>query len=48
MAPILNELKNLDNDLMDNDFLGKGTLTVSEIFYSSLQDVLLQMDVVFL
>ena len=35
MAPILNELKNLDNDLMDNDFLGKGTLTVSEIFYSS-------------
>lgn len=35
MAPILNELRNLDNELMDNDFLGKGTLTVSEIFYSS-------------
>ena len=35
MAPILNELKELDDKLMDNDFLGKGTLTVSEIFYSS-------------
>ncbi|GAA0085342.1 YgeY family selenium metabolism-linked hydrolase [Clostridium sp. CTA-7] len=35
MAPILNELKDLDKELMDNDFLGKGTLTVSEIFYSS-------------
>ncbi len=35
MAPILDELKNLDKDLMYNDFLGKGTLTVSEIFFSS-------------
>ncbi|MDV4151294.1 YgeY family selenium metabolism-linked hydrolase [Clostridium sp. AL.422] len=35
MAPILNELKELDEKLIDNDFLGKGTVTVSEIFYSS-------------
>ena len=35
MAPILNELKKLDDKLRNNDFLGKGTLTVSEIFYSS-------------
>lgn len=35
MAPILNELKELNNRLMDNPFLGKGTLTVSEIFFSS-------------
>lgn len=35
MAPILDELKNLDKGLMYNDFLGKGTLTVSEIFFSS-------------
>lgn len=35
MAPILIELRALAANLMDNDFLGKGTLTVSEIFYSS-------------
>ena len=35
MASILNELKELDEKLSYNDFLGKGTLTVSEIFYSS-------------
>ena len=35
MAPILNELKALNENLMDNDFLGKGSLTVSEIFFSS-------------
>lgn len=35
MAPILDELKSLDKGLMHNDFLGKGTLTVSEIFFSS-------------
>lgn len=35
MAPILNELNELNEKLMDNDFLGKGTLTVSEIFFSS-------------
>ncbi len=35
MAPILLELKELNNDLLDNDFLGKGTLTVSEVFFSS-------------
>jgi len=35
MAPIINELKQLNNELMENEFLGKGTLTVSEIFFSS-------------
>ncbi|MDT8336200.1 MAG: YgeY family selenium metabolism-linked hydrolase [Candidatus Izemoplasmatales bacterium] len=35
MAPILIELEQLNKRLMNNDFLGKGTLTVSEIFYSS-------------
>ncbi|ACA53697.1 YgeY family selenium metabolism-linked hydrolase [Clostridium botulinum] len=35
MAPILNELKALNENLKDDEFLGKGTLTVSEIFFSS-------------
>ncbi len=35
MAPILIELEELNKKLLDNEFLGKGTLTVSEIFYSS-------------
>ena len=35
MAPILLELKELNHRLLDNDFLGKGTLTVSEVFFSS-------------
>ncbi len=35
MAPIITELKELHENLMDNDFLGKGSLTVSEIFFSS-------------
>ncbi len=35
MAPILLELKELNHKLLDNEFLGKGTLTVSEIFFSS-------------
>ena len=35
MAPIINELKALNENLMDHDFLGKGTLTVSEIFFTS-------------
>ncbi len=35
MAPILQELEALHKDLHDDPFLGKGTLTVSEIFYSS-------------
>ncbi|MFH5881818.1 YgeY family selenium metabolism-linked hydrolase [Liberiplasma polymorphum] len=35
MAPILIELEALNPKLMHDDFLGKGTLTVSEIFYSS-------------
>lgn len=35
MAPILNELKELNEGLTNDDFLGKGTLTVSEIFFSS-------------
>ena len=35
MAPILNELQALNERLIDNAFLGKGTLTVSEIFFTS-------------
>ncbi|NBI05993.1 YgeY family selenium metabolism-linked hydrolase [Senegalia massiliensis] len=35
MAPILNELKALHENLHYDEFLGKGTLTVSEIFFSS-------------
>ncbi len=35
MAPILLELQELHNNLKDDDFLGKGSLTVSEVFYSS-------------
>ena len=35
MAPILNELKVLAENLGNDEFLGKGTLTVSEIFFSS-------------
>jgi putative selenium metabolism hydrolase len=35
MAPILLELEQLNYRLKDDIFLGKGTLTVSEIFYSS-------------
>lgn len=35
MAKILNELEVLNDNLKDDDFLGKGTLVVSEIFYSS-------------
>ncbi len=35
MAPILLELQELHPKLKDDEFLGKGSLTVSEIFYSS-------------
>ncbi|MCK7487671.1 MAG: peptidase dimerization domain-containing protein [Bacillus subtilis] len=35
MAPILLELQELHKHLKDDPFLGKGSLTVSEIFYSS-------------
>jgi len=35
MAPIISELEELNSNLYDDDFLGKGTLTVSEIFHSS-------------
>lgn len=35
MAPIIQELEQLNYRLLDNKFLGKGTLTVSEIFHSS-------------
>lgn len=35
MAPILNELKELGENLGYDEFLGKGTLTVSEIFFTS-------------
>ncbi len=35
MAPILLELQELHGHLKDHEFLGKGSLTVSEIFYSS-------------
>lgn len=35
MAPIINELKGLHENLKHDAFLGKGSLTVSEIFFSS-------------
>ncbi|MDR3247312.1 MAG: YgeY family selenium metabolism-linked hydrolase [Treponema sp.] len=35
MAEIINEVKALNGRLKDNDFLGKGTLAVSQIFYNS-------------
>lgn len=35
MAPILMELSELNNRLISHPFLGKGTLTVSEIFHTS-------------
>jgi putative selenium metabolism hydrolase len=35
MAKILTELETLNANLKDDDFLGKGTLAVSEIFYTS-------------
>lgn len=35
MVPILQELQELNNRLRSHPFLGKGTLTVSEIFYTS-------------
>lgn len=35
MAPILTELRALHENLLDNEFLGKGSLTVSEIFFTS-------------
>lgn len=35
MAPILNDLKELNEILFNDDFLGKGTLTVSEVFSTS-------------
>ena len=35
MAPIIQELEALNDRLTDHDFLGKGTLAVSEIFFTS-------------
>jgi len=35
MAPILLDLQELHKRLLDNKFLGKGSLTVSEVFFSS-------------
>ena len=35
MAPVLTELEQLSHKLGDDEFLGKGTLTVSEIFFTS-------------
>jgi len=35
MAPILLELQELNKGLADHDFLGKGSLTVSEVFFTS-------------
>ena len=35
MAEIINEIKELNNRLKDDEFLGKGTLTVSQIFFNS-------------
>ncbi|MDX1302125.1 YgeY family selenium metabolism-linked hydrolase [Photobacterium sp.] len=35
MGPILNQLEGLSHNLKNDEFLGKGTLTVSEIFFTS-------------
>ncbi|MBZ9606621.1 YgeY family selenium metabolism-linked hydrolase [Clostridium estertheticum] len=35
MAPFFNEMKDLNERLHHDDFLGKGTLTVSEVFFTS-------------
>ena len=35
MGPIINELKSLNEKLITDNFLGKGTLTISEIFFTS-------------
>lgn len=35
MAPIIMELRALHTNLLDNEFLGKGSLTISEIFFTS-------------
>jgi putative selenium metabolism hydrolase len=35
MAEILPEIRDLNERLLDNDFLGKGTVTTSEIFFTS-------------
>jgi putative selenium metabolism hydrolase len=35
MAPIILEIQQLNERLKQHDFLGKGTMTISEIFYSS-------------
>ncbi len=35
MGPILSDLKALHENLIDHEFLGKGSLTVSEIFHTS-------------
>ncbi|WP_375748994.1 YgeY family selenium metabolism-linked hydrolase [Vibrio sp. HN007] len=35
MGPILSQLEGLSHNLKDDPFLGKGTLTVSEIFFTS-------------
>ena len=34
MAPILQDLQELNTHLADHDFLGKGSLTVSEVFFT--------------
>ena len=47
-APILVELKELNERLISHPFLGKGTLTVSEIFILLRQDAQLQTAVGFL
>ncbi len=35
MAPVLTQLEGLSHNLKDDPFLGKGTLTVSEVFFTS-------------
>jgi putative selenium metabolism hydrolase len=35
MAPIILDIKRLNEHLKDDPFLGKGTMTISEIFFSS-------------
>lgn len=35
MAPVMMELRALNENLLNDDFLGKGSLTISEVFFSS-------------
>ncbi len=35
MAPIIQDIEKLNDQLLNDDFLGKGTITISEVFFSS-------------